>query len=194
MDNKIIDLSEKLAKKNLESILTMQPGTKEYVEFVGKTTDVLTWMADLEHHQTDTAIKLKSIEVDTAKNASYVSVEEKKLESQEKIEEKKIDAQRSLDNAKIEAQKDIERTRNESNEKLEKKRSVSGIIIGLLGAISGLSAIGAAAIQAKNNCTMKQMELESMDRRFMQATKKEFDEPISTLTNKTIVQNGLRNY
>ena len=87
---------------------------------------------------------------------------------------------------KAKSNEEIEEKRSKSNEKIATRNAVGTFIA---GAIAFAGSLVTAIIGFKSNKAM----IEAADRRFEMATRKEYDEPIVTLTNKTTVQDGLRN-
>jgi len=194
MDSKVVDLSTIILKKNLEALNKMTPGTKEYNDLLGRTSGLYETVNESAKIEKEYEVKIKTIEIDNIKNASFVTVEEAKLKAQREVEEIKIAAQKEIDAARLSAQKEIEDKRNKTQEDVETKKgkfAMAAAAIPIAGSI--LALVGTVVTVVSNGKTSKE-RLDSLDRRFELATKKEFDEPINTLTNKTTVQNGLKDY
>lgn len=81
--------------------------------------------------------------------------------------------------------REIETKKVESNEKVETKKTISSIVTTVLNGILTIVSVIAGIWTTKAT-------IEAANMRFERATAKEFDEPITTLTNKTTVQDGLR--
>lgn len=86
---------------------------------------------------------------------------------------------------KADALKEVEDKKSEASKKVENLRNAGTFFTAVLNGLVTLLGIFATV-------KTTQASIEAMDRRFELATKKEFDEPFTTLTNKTTVQDGLR--
>ena len=100
------------------------------------------------------------------------------------VERTKAATSVDIERMRSEANTLIEQTKSDASIKSEKHRTIGAFIVAVVG---GLFTFGTAMLNRKT----AREQIEATDRRFELATRKEYDEPINTLTNRTTVQNGL---
>ena len=103
-----------------------------------------------------------------------------------RVETLKVKTNAEVEKMKSESTATIEQAKADRDTKVEKGRSLGTIVSAVINAILTALTIGAGIWSTKAT-------IEATNARFDRATAKEEFEPITTLTNKTTVQDGLRN-